>query len=132
VRRFSAVAGGCLCGAVRYRVSVVPSSVSICHCVTCRRAAGAPAVAWAVVPIDGFAFTDGDPVRHASSPGVERRHCAVCGTSLTYQDGPLSIDVTVASLDDPGCLPPDREIWLDHRLPWAAVDGSRRACGGAG
>ena len=38
--------GGCLCGAVRYRISGSPLSSVNCHCESCRRASGAPAVAW--------------------------------------------------------------------------------------
>ncbi len=34
--------GGCMCGALRYRVSGAPVLVGICHCETCRRNAGAP------------------------------------------------------------------------------------------
>ncbi len=62
------LAGGCLCGAVRYRIDAAPASVMICHCATCRRAAGAPSVAWATVPAAGFALTAGAPAEYASSP----------------------------------------------------------------
>jgi hypothetical protein len=124
--------GGCLCGAVRYRIDRPPLATAICHCVTCRRAAGAQSVAWATVPADGFACVAGDPVRHASSPGVTRCHCARCGTSLTYQCEASTIDVTVASLDDPEAVPPRREIWLAHRLSWEPTDPRREAHAGAG
>jgi hypothetical protein len=113
--------GGCLCGAVRYRISEPALSAGICHCRTCRRASGAQSVAWATIPSGGFAVTRGEPARHASSPGVERRHCAACGTSLTWQGEPGTIDVTLASLDDPEALPPGAEIWLSHRLTWEPV-----------
>ncbi len=122
---FPPLEGGCLCRIVRYRIAAAPVSVSICHCFSCRRAAGAPSVAWAVIPAEGFAFTAGGPARFASSPGVERTHCARCGTSLTFQSATESIDVTVASLDDPEALTPDHEIWLAHRLSWQAVDPRR-------
>ena len=39
-------AGGCACGAVRYTASGEHSPVTLCHCESCRRHAGAPAVAW--------------------------------------------------------------------------------------
>jgi len=122
---FPPLEGGCLCRIVRYRIAAAPVSVSICHCFSCRRAAGAPSVAWAVIPAEGFAFTAGGPARFASSPGVERTHCARCGTSLTFQSATDCIDVTVASLDDPEALTPDHEIWLAHRLSWQAVDPRR-------
>ena len=40
----SASEGGCLCGAVRYRVEGLPLVSAICHCGTCRRTASAPSL----------------------------------------------------------------------------------------
>lgn len=113
--------GGCLCGALRYRIDREPLGAVICHCVTCRRAAGAQAVAWATVPAAGFAWTAGTPAAHASSPGVLRRHCAACGTSLTWEGEAGEVDVALASLDDPEAIAPDREAWLSHRLAWTPL-----------
>lgn len=113
------IEGGCLCGAVRYRASGAPIVSLICHCATCRRAVGAQAVGWLTVPAAGFAWTRGAPAAFASSPGVERTHCAACGTSLGWAGVPGEIDVTLASLDDPEAAPPVRETWLSHRLSWA-------------
>ena len=48
--------GGCLCGAIRYRVIAEPIARSICHCLSCRRASGAPSVAWAVFRPEDFRF----------------------------------------------------------------------------
>jgi len=117
--------GGCLCGALRYRIEKGGAVASICHCATCRRAAGAQSVAWATVASDDFAWTRGAAATHLSSPGVVRTHCPACGTSLTYQSAADSIDVTLASLDDPEALPPASEIWLAHRLSWEPVDPAR-------
>jgi hypothetical protein len=115
------IEGGCLCGAVRYRVTRPPVGAATCHCASCRRAAGAQSVAWATVAADGFAFVAGRPAEFASSPGVVRTHCATCGSSLTWRREPGTIDFTLASLDDPEALPPAREIWLSHRLSWAPL-----------
>jgi hypothetical protein len=119
--------GGCVCGTVRYRFSDPWPDAGICHCQTCRRAAGAPSVAWVTAPAARFAWTAGDPARYASSRGVTRTHCALCGTSLTYQANTESIDVTIASLDDPEAIRPVQETWLSHRLTWMAIDPGRRA-----
>jgi hypothetical protein len=128
----SALEGGCLCGAVRYRIDGPPLETSICHCATCRRAAGAPSVAWATVPAAAFALTQGRPAGYASSPGVTRTHCAACGTSLTWQRDGGEIDVTLASLDDPEALPPTRETWLSQRLSWEPAGRTRAAFPGSG
>jgi len=124
--------GGCLCGAARYRIEPPALSAAICHCRTCRRAAGAQSVGWATVVDARFAWTRGAPARFASSPGVERTHCANCGTSLTWRREPGTIDVTLASLDTPEALPPTQEIWLAHRVSWEPLDPAlpKRAAGG--
>jgi hypothetical protein len=116
-----ALRGGCLCGALRYRIDREPLGAVICHCVTCRRAAGAQAVAWATVPAAGFAWTAGTPAAYASSPGVLRGHCAACGTSLTWEGVAGEVDVTLASLDDPEAIAPDHEAWVSHRLAWTPL-----------
>jgi hypothetical protein len=110
--------GGCLCGAARYRLAAAPLETSTCHCRTCRRAAGAEQVSWATFRRADFAWETAPPAAYASSPGVERTFCATCGTGLTYQDDAATIDVVVASLDDPEATPPRRESWLSHRLAW--------------
>jgi hypothetical protein len=116
----AAVAGGCLCGAVRYRAGGEASHATLCHCSSCRRAAGAPVVAWVTFPLAEFAFTTGLPTRHRSSPPVERTFCPACGTPLTYQHSayPLEIDVTTASLDDPTALPPADHTWTSEQIAW--------------
>jgi hypothetical protein len=117
------VEGGCLCGAVRYCAIGPPSGITICHCATCRRASGAPLVAWSGFPAAGFNFTRGVPARYASSPGVERTFCGRCGTQLTYQrrESPDSVDLTLASLEDPEALVPEDHIWTASRLSWIAL-----------
>jgi hypothetical protein len=122
----SAHEGGCLCGAVRYRFSATPRVTSLCHCRSCRRAAGAPSVAWVILDAAALEFTAGAPTPHRSSPAVTRQFCGRCGTPLTYQNdaSPGSIDITTASLDDPDAFPPSREIWLDHKIAWETLNPS--------
>jgi len=112
--------GGCLCGAVRFRAHGAATDATLCHCRSCRRAAGAPAVAWVSFPRAGFAFTRGEPGRFRSSPPVERTFCARCGTPLSYAHDaePATLDVTTASLDRAAELAPQDHIWTSHALPW--------------
>ena len=116
--------GGCLCGTIRYRIRGSPLRASNCHCRSCRRASGAASVAWVVVRDDDFAFVKGRPAVFRSSPPVVRTFCGKCGTPLTYQhnESLSTIDVTTSSLDSPENFPPAREIWLEHKLPWAPVN----------
>ncbi|MGD0492365.1 MAG: GFA family protein [Steroidobacteraceae bacterium] len=116
--------GGCFCGAVRYRVAGEPSSSVICHCESCRRASGAPAVAWVTFQRTCFEIVAGKPAVFHSSPGVVRQFCGTCGSALTYFNAtcPISVDVTAGTLDEPDAFPPTAEIWLENRLHWQPVD----------
>ena len=116
------LAGGCLCGAVRYEAEGTPFHETLCHCAACRKASGAPVVAWFSVQPHAFRITAGSPRRFASSPGVERSFCDTCGTTLTYQNQPGEIDVTIGSLDEPGLLPIHDHSQTAQQLPWLAFD----------
>jgi hypothetical protein len=114
------IEGGCLCGAVRYRIQGEPIASTICHCRSCRKASGAALVPWLHLDAAGFTFTAGTPVEFKSSPAVTRTLCGRCGTPLTYWTttyGP-TIDVTTGSLDDPEAFPPVVHVWTSHKLRW--------------
>lgn len=112
--------GGCSCGAVRYEAKGEPSAATLCHCESCRRATGAPVVAWVSWPAANFTWTVGEPAAHRSSPLVTREFCGGCGTPLTYRHDHHGdwIDVTVGSLDTPNDTPPVDHIWTADRLDW--------------
>lgn len=116
--------GGCLCGAVRYRIEGPIESVGHCHCNSCRRSAGAAFVTWLTVERNRFAWTTGQPKQFASSPGVTREFCGDCGTDLAYSNERFgnSIDITLGSLDCAAGHPADRHIWTADKLPWLHID----------
>jgi len=115
--------GGCLCGAVRYRVSAI-REVGHCHCSLCRRSSGAPFVTWATVPAGAFAFVAGEPAERASSPKARRTFCRACGTPLTFREPsrPDFVDVTVGSFDHPESVEPEEHIFTASQLPWLRLD----------
>lgn len=116
--------GGCLCGAVRYRIDGPIESVAHCHCNSCRRYAGAAFVTWFTVPRDRFAWTNGQPAQFASSPGFRRQFCDACGTELAYwkETDAAIIDLTIGSLDCAAGHPADRHVWTADKLDWLQVD----------
>jgi hypothetical protein len=115
--------GGCLCGAVRYRLTSEPFDAGWCHCRTCQLASGAPALAFATVPVDNWVVEQGaDQVRTVESSDFGRRKfCGLCGTSLTIQIDfqPETIDFTLASLDAPEDVVPGFHIFYASRIGWA-------------
>lgn len=119
----SPLAGGCLCGALRYRVTAPPTSCSHCHCILCRKAAGAGFVTWATVPVSAFRFTGGRPLSYRWSPRALRQLCGVCGTQLTFQFAAMAdeIDFTCATLDEPARVTPAYHTWIAKKLPWIVI-----------
>ncbi len=116
--------GGCLCGAVRYRVTGEPRWVAHCHCRDCRRASGGAVVTWAGFSETAYETIAGEPALHASSPGVSRGFCAACGSPMTFQSTrwPGETHVGVGTLDEPGDFPPKAHVYAGERLPWLHID----------
>lgn len=116
--------GRCFCGLVRFEVAGPAGSPCICHCVSCRRASGAPFVAWVTFAYAGFVVTNASVTEHVSSPGVTRGFCGRCGTCLSYRNEarPQDIDITTVVLDDAQALAPTRHIWVEDKLPWIVLD----------
>lgn len=121
--------GGCLCGALRYRLARVPTDVGHCHCRICQKAHGAAVVTWATVPRAELSLSGAAPVWWRSSAAARRGRCPTCGTPLFFAfdadaadrradlpaDATATIDVAVATLDDPDAVTPTRNIWVDSR-----------------
>ncbi len=112
--------GRCLCGAVRYRLGPRLYPPTLCHCESCRRASGAPAVGWLTVACADFDCTAGQPQEIESSPGVWRAFCGACGAPLSYRNArrPGEIDVTIGTLDAPDRAVPVDHIWMADAAAW--------------
>jgi hypothetical protein len=117
--QYAHLEGGCLCGAVRYRLLSRPFEAGYCHCSMCRRASGAPAVVFATVPLRDFVVS-GEPRRCRSSSFGERWFCGDCGTPLAMHvdHQPDTIDFTIGSLDSPELVPPEFHIFHASRIDW--------------
>jgi hypothetical protein len=116
--------GGCLCGAIRYRLQGAPDWSAHCHCRSCQKATGAAFATWVGVKKEKFQVIVGQPTICNSSPGVERSFCGRCGTSLTYvaeERWPGEVGVLAATLDDPAVAAPRAHVYVEHRLPWVKL-----------
>jgi hypothetical protein len=116
--------GGCFCGSIRYELTGTPFQESNCHCSMCRRASGAPFLAWFSVPRSGFRLVRGEASRFNSSANVTRSFCGQCGTQLLFEheNYPDEIAITTCSLDDPHAVPPRGHIYTSSKLGWIRLD----------
>lgn len=115
-------AGGCLCGAVRYRLEGAPIRVGVCHCSLCRRNTGAPFAVLAVFDRSQLVHERGEQ-RHWDTPDYRRHFCPTCG-SATYSEclSNTTLDVHVGALDDAAALTPTFELWTQDAATWVPRD----------
>jgi len=120
---FEPLEGGCLCGRLRYRVSLAPIDSGYCHCRMCQKSSGAPLQATAEIPIAGFAFIKGKAKAYRSSPQAVRHFCPDCGSQLTFRmaENPTYVSINTPTLDRSEVLPPRIHIWREGRIPWFEV-----------
>jgi hypothetical protein len=116
--------GGCLCGAVRYRVNARPLTITACHCDACKKLSGGTNLLVFTTPREGFEHLSGDVQRFRRTAESGRQsdvvRCAACGTRLWHE--PLAfpvMTVTGGTLDDPSWVVPASEIWVELALPAA-------------
>lgn len=120
--------GGCLCGAVRYTVSVALEAVSACHCTHCRRISGAGCSHNAIFPSAALTYTAALPKRYIDTADSGNRlfrfFCPECGSSICSQREkvPEIVVLKVGTLDDASGLRLAREVWTDSALPWMRLD----------
>ena len=128
VKTKDACMGGCLCGAVRYRIALEGGTAgaawnlagNYCHCSMCRKATGGGYAVFFDVPRPTLAWTKGEPTIYRSSPVATRGFCANCGSPLYYDKDAESVRwMTVGSLDDPSNFKPRHHYGVESRLPWA-------------
>lgn len=117
--------GGCLCGAVRYRVSNAPIVTAACHCTFCQRRTGS---AFGIVLY--FREQDVEIMRgelktyeHRSDESnrwIRMQFCVACGTTVTLRAEvlPGGCGIAGGTFDDPQGFKIEWHTWLRSAHPW--------------
>jgi hypothetical protein len=115
--------GGCLCGAVRYRVSGETNDAIACHCSQCARTTGHVLVSANAVAAD-FNLDQAETLRwYRSSEKAERGFCSRCGSNLFWRRiGGDVISMTAGTLDRPTGLRMKHHIFCASRSDYYEID----------
>ena len=128
------VQGGCLCGAVRFTVTLPTLFCGHCHCSMCRRNHGAAYVTWLAVPRSQLSVNSGldQLTRYESSAHGSRSFCSRCGSSLFCVSTrlPEIVDIPLANLEGPIDRLPESHIYFDDRGSWTMVGDDLPRLGG--
>ena len=128
------VPGACLCGSVRFTITLPTLVCAHCHCSMCRRNHGAAYVTWIAIARERLALDAGAELltRYASSEHGSRTFCSRCGTSLFCENEahPERVDIPLANLSGPIDRAPQLHIFFDDRSEWTEVSDALPRLGG--
>ena len=115
--------GGCLCGAVRFRVRGELRPVSFCHCGQCRNQTGTFVGATDAADADLSVTGDENVTWFRASDTASRGFCSTCGSLLFWkQDGHDRTSIMAGAFADGTPLVADRHIFVDDKPDWYAID----------
>jgi len=121
-------AGGCLCGAIRYRFprSAVLTAAH-CHCTDCQKATGSGKATIVFLPSEALEL-DGScrtyTVVGTDGSHVIRGFCPDCGSPIIsyVADVPAVKFIKAGSLDDSSWVQPESSYWNRSAVDWSPVD----------
>jgi hypothetical protein len=124
------LAGGCVCGGLRYRLTAAPLLAYACHCHDCQKRSGAAFGLTLVVRSADLSLT-GEPevLRMATPSGREIDHsvCPHCRFRVFARApvAPEYASLRAGTLDDAGWVRPIAQTWVESAIPWAVIPGVR-------
>jgi hypothetical protein len=126
------IAGGCLCGKVRYSASGDPVFVGVCHCTDCQKFTGSAFAV--VVGLPKSALTIQGPLSTFDKTGdtgkaTHRSFCSQCGSSVTDSADvmPDVVMIEAGTLDDSSWVKPGMQIFCDSAQSWVHLGGEMKA-----
>ncbi|MBS0549579.1 MAG: GFA family protein [Proteobacteria bacterium] len=126
------LSGGCICGALRYRVNGLPLAVFICHCRNCKQRTGSAFSLSMITQRKDFEQIEGGTIWRdwpGGSGNMHRQHlCPHCLTRthtemLAYPD---IVNVRPGTLDRPDAVVPIAQAWTSAAHAWAIAPDIKR------
>ena len=120
----STTSGSCLCGSVRFEVTLTPIRFQYCHCASCRKATSSSHAANLFFALDRFRWVTGESlverfIDQTANPGYARWFCRKCGSAVPRLNRTKHYYVVPAGLlDADPIVKPERSVYWDDRAPW--------------
>lgn len=121
------VSGRCLCGAVEYAVTGEAIFAAKCHCLDCQKLSGSGYMFVVAYPEDSVTISG--PMTHYEKIAdngmkAQERYCGTCSSRIgaRCESMPGIVLIAVGSLDDPGAVSPEMEIYTARAHHWDVLD----------
>ena len=124
--------GSCLCGAVRFEVTEPFSTVTYCHCASCKKLTGGAGTVNGRTRRDSIRVLEGRELLRTYQPdeGTAKTFCSSCGSNLFGGWWPEAetVSVRLSALDTAVEQRPERHIFVRSVAPWETLpdDGAER------
>lgn len=125
------LAGGCICGKLRYEVRDLPLAVLMCHCRNCQQRTGSAFSLSMLTYRKDFQVTAGESLSRdlpGGSGALHRQHiCPECFTRTHTEmlAHPDIINVRPGTLDEPEIARPVAQLWTSLAQSWAVAPDVR-------
>jgi hypothetical protein len=133
----SPLQGSCQCDGVAFVVSEPFTTLSFCHCTTCKKISGGVGTANGGVRTEAIRIARGEDLVRTYQPdeGNAKTFCSVCGSNLFGGGWPESkhTSVRLSTIDSPIEQRPARHVYVRSVAPWETLpdDGLERYEAGA-
>jgi len=118
--------GQCHCGSIRYRATLDPDRVVVCHCSDCQSLSGSAFRTVAFTEPDAFEVLKGTIkvyVKTTAASGNPRAQgfCGDCGSAIyatAVDGGPKVYGLRVGTISQREEIVPKKQVWHRSALPW--------------
>jgi len=118
--------GQCHCGNIRYRATLDPDRVVVCHCSDCQSLSGSAFRTVAFTEPDAFEVLKGTIkvyVKTTAASGNPRAQgfCGDCGSAIyatAVDKGPKVYGLRVGTISQREEIVPKKQVWHRSALPW--------------
>ncbi|MBL4898968.1 MAG: GFA family protein [Colwellia sp.] len=114
--------GGCLCGAVRYKVTNQFSHFFLCNCQQCQQFTGSAFAANIFTAPENIQWLTGyEKISHYEHPGREfsKAFCSICGCAQPFiNKSGKSLIIPAGSLTEKFESIPDANIFVNEQAHW--------------
>jgi hypothetical protein len=123
--------GGCVCGAIRYRLTAAPLLVYACHCHDCQTRSGSAFGLTAVVRAADVVVSGAPQVVRLATPSgreIDHSTCPRCRVRLFAQSPatPEYLSLRTGTLDDASWVFPIAQTYVESAIPWAVIPDVRQ------
>lgn len=123
------IAGGCLCGGVRFEIQRAVGPFELCHCTRCRKGSGAAFAAMLGVRTADFRLVQGaDLIARYDAPIIRRppayrvSFCQRCGSPVPDPKPNAEwFEIPAGLLEGDPELRPDKHIFVELKAPWFTI-----------